>query len=254
MYPDKPSSAQEHGGPGRLLTKALLRLRPPGQFFGLAILGLVGVILLSAAGLGGSPPLPLAVGAGLFTGAMGVGMLAFMRSYPHHMVGWCNAATVFRLMLVSVLASWLFDTPQTPWAAVGLATVAFALDGLDGWLARREGYASDFGARFDMEVDSIFAMVLALLAYRTGLVGWYVLLLGLPRYLFFCAQFVLPWLNKDLPPRFSRKVVCVLQIAVLILILLPILPATVAKLLTIAVLAVLGWSFWIDIRWLGRSR
>jgi phosphatidylglycerophosphate synthase len=38
-----------------------------------------------------------------------------------------------------------------------------ALDGLDGWLARRFGLASAYGARFDMEVDGFLILVLALL-------------------------------------------------------------------------------------------
>ena len=36
-----------------------------------------------------------------------------------------------------------------------------ALDGLDGWAARRQGLVSAFGARFDMEVDALLILALA---------------------------------------------------------------------------------------------
>ena len=53
------------------------------------------------------------------------------------------------------------DTPVRRFAA--LATVSLSLDGVDGWLARRQGLCSDFGGSFDMEVDSVFALLLVLL-------------------------------------------------------------------------------------------
>ena len=43
-----------------------------------------------------------------------------------------------------------------------------ALDGVDGWLARRSGIASAFGARFDMEIDALLILVLAVLAWRSA--------------------------------------------------------------------------------------
>ena len=66
--------------------------------------------------------------------------------------------------------------------AMALATVVAVLDGIDGWLARRTGMASDFGARFDMETDAALIMVLALLAWQFGKAGVWVLASGLLRY------------------------------------------------------------------------
>ena len=43
-----------------------------------------------------------------------------------------------------------------------------ALDGVDGWLARRRGMSSAFGARFDMEIDALLVQVLAILVWRYG--------------------------------------------------------------------------------------
>ena len=135
-----------------------------------------------------------------------------------------------------------------------IAATALALDGLDGWLARRSGLASAFGARFDMEVDAALALILALHALAGTAVGPEVLLLGLARYAFVAAMAPWPWLARPLPQRFRRKAVCVLQLAALIVLLLPPLPpeaaVTLARIATVA----LAYSFGADILWLARHR
>ncbi|MEM7491361.1 MAG: CDP-alcohol phosphatidyltransferase family protein, partial [Pseudomonadota bacterium] len=138
-------------------------------------------------------------------------------------------------------------------AIVALAALALALDGVDGWLARRAGLVSDFGARFDMEVDCILAAILALLLLRTvdgAFVVPALLVLGFARYAFVVAAWMWPWLRGDLPDRISRKAVCVAQIGALIAVLA--MPA-LAPILPLAALAVL-WSFARDVRWLARRR
>ncbi|MCK0149451.1 CDP-alcohol phosphatidyltransferase family protein [Marivita sp. S6314] len=186
--------------------------------------------------------------------ATGLAGRAMVRSYPHAHVGWCNAVTVFRLLLTALLVSWLVSAPFSPWVVFAIATLALGLDGVDGWLARREGYVSDFGARFDMEVDSLLALVLAAHAYLAGSVGPIVLILGLPRYIFFILHAPLPWLAGDLPPRFSRKLVCVMQISVLIFAILPPAPPGLVTVAVIGVTVALIWSFWLDVRYLWRHR
>ena len=52
--------------------------------------------------------------------------------------------------------------------ALGLYLIAIATDVIDGWLARRTGRASDFGAQLDAAVDNLFSLailVFLLLAY-----------------------------------------------------------------------------------------
>ena len=49
---------------------------------------------------------------------------------------------------------------------LGLSAVALALDGVDGWWARRTGTCSAFGARFDMEVDAFLILVLSVYVAR----------------------------------------------------------------------------------------
>lgn len=199
------------------------------------------------------PALPLV--AALITYAAGVTIAhtALRAEYPYRKIGWCNAVTLIRLILVCALVASIFaDAP--PWSVFAIAALAFALDGLDGWLARREGLTSRFGARFDMEVDALLALILACLVLKEGCVDTYVLILGLPRYIFWVLQFAMPWLNGDLPERFSRKVVCVVQIGVLLALLSPIVTSPIADLLAAGAVTALVWSFGLDVRVLHKAR
>lgn len=228
-------------------------LGPVAQFLGAGAAGLAGVVLL-ASELIDAPTRAMSFGAGFFVLAFALALRGLRETYPHPSIGSCNVVTTARLMLTSVLVAALSAGTSPDWGVFGVALVAFALDGADGWLARREGYVSAFGARFDVEVDSALALILALLAIQGGSVGIAVLVLGLPRYVFLGAQYIWPWLNGPLPERFSRKVVCVLQISVLLLVMAPIVSASVASVaVAIAALALL-WSFWLDIRLLWRAR
>jgi hypothetical protein len=105
-----------------------------------------------------------------------------------------------------------------------------------------------------MEVDSALALILALNAWAAGTAGAIVLLIGVPRYLFALAAFALPWLNAETPQRFSRKVVCVLQLATLIALQLPPVASGVANPVVAGVAAALVWSFGRDVLWLWRVR
>ena len=183
--------------------------------------------------------------------------MSLRRDYPHASLGLCNLVTLGRLVMVCALLAPLV-APGSVRAIIALASVALVLDGLDGWLARRQGYESEFGARFDMEVDAALGMILALNAWVAGAVGPAVLLLGLPRYAFAAAAWRWPWIAGALPERFGRKVVCVLQIVALIALQLPTLLPTMAGLpavaILVAALAALAWSFGRDLLWLWQSR
>jgi phosphatidylglycerophosphate synthase len=173
--------------------------------------------------------------------------------FPHSRLGLCNLATLGRLVIVGILFVALLEGLHPTWSTLGLAILALSLDGVDGWLARKEGLASEFGARFDVEVDAAFALVLAISAAVNDVVGSYVVLLGLPYYLFGAAKAFLPWLNQPLPDRFSRKAVCVFQIAALIALQAPFFTDGRLDLVVAAVTVALIWSFGRDIIWLWRK-
>ena len=97
-------------------------------------------------------------------------------------LGPANRVTLGRATLVLALAA-LVPEPQVSinggdWFIIGLATVALCLDGVDGWLARRTGNTTRFGARFDMEVDSALAAILALSLLAQGRAGPELIVLG----------------------------------------------------------------------------
>ena len=254
VFPNKPSGTEGITNPLRSLIGPIRTLTVSAQFLGVGIAGLCGVIGLGNFLIGDTLPFGVWIAVGLYGLALGAALAGLRKTYPHPAIGTCNVVTIVRLTLTCALIAALLSPSPAPWAVFAVAGTAFLLDGLDGWLARREGYASTFGARFDVEVDSALALVLALYAYQHADLGAYVILLGLPRYAFVAAQFRFEWLNGALPERFSRKVVCVLQISVLILVLLPSMSAAFAN--TAAAFAALAliWSFGLDIRWLWMAR
>ena len=115
------------------------------------------------------------------------GMLSFSlllyrcrrRWTPGGRFGLANVVSLLRLSGVFVLP-WLAPGPI---AYAGL--ILLAMDGVDGWLARRAGLSGEFGEFFDKESDAFFMLMLCLLLYRLpeGFGPW-ILLPGLLRYVF----------------------------------------------------------------------
>lgn len=174
-----------------------------------------------------------------------------------HRLGWANRITLGRAVIASALAGALAYPAlfiEQAFAVIGLTLLALAMDGIDGWLARRLDEASDFGAHFDMETDAVLILVLCAGLWLSDLAPAWVLLIGLMRPAFVVAGRLLPWLTRPLPPRIRRKAVCAFEIAALPCALLPFLDAGLRTgLLAMAALALL-LSFLSDIVWLYRHR
>jgi len=172
-------------------------------------------------------------------------------------LGWPNRITLLRGLLLAWLAVWLM---VPAWAGRGAWTIVvvvlgnLVLDGVDGYLARRLGQASSFGARFDMEVDAALMLLLCLLIAQADLAGPWVLLIGLLRYIFLGITTTWPDLNRPLPDRMRRKVICVWQVSSLILAFIPGLPGFLIEALLALALVLLVWSFAVDLAWLIRHR
>jgi phosphatidylglycerophosphate synthase len=227
---------------------------PVRRFAVLAVVGAgvvagLGSLVFASAGVAA-----IVVGVAVFGVGASVTALRLHRRYPHARLGYANAVTLVRLALVSTLVIPLVGVSPAPVAIIVIASVSLSLDGVDGWLARRQQLTSPVSGSFDMEVDSVFALVLAALAVVVGGAPWIVLLLGLPRYVFWVAGAIWPWLYDPLPPRYSGKVVAVIQMITLIVLQLPGLPHLLAIALTVGVLGALGWSFGRDIVWLWRRK
>ena len=117
-----------------------------------------------------------AIAGGSFLGLI----VRFRRQWtPSGQFGAANAITLTRLLCV---LAWLMG-PELPdaWAA-GLALAVLCADGLDGWIARRLGSASEFGHCFDQEVDAFFFLALCAILYGEGRLGAWALLPGALRY------------------------------------------------------------------------
>lgn len=186
-----------------------------------------------------------------------VGARVLLRTLPPDVrgpgVGWANRITLARSALaVPVLTLAIWPNPpdsRTAWWIIGVSTAIMLLDGLDGRVARRTGTESAFGARFDMELDAALIMALAVLVWRDGRVGTWVLLMGLMRYAFVAASWIWPALAAELPPSMRRKVVCVVQGIVLLVALGPIIPRPLATGAAALGLVALTYSFAVDVRW-----
>jgi phosphatidylglycerophosphate synthase len=174
-------------------------------------------------------------------------------------LGAANRVTLTRATIVGGVAALVADSfaRSTPAGAmVALATVALVLDAVDGWVARRTGTTSAVGARFDMEVDAFLIFVLSL--YVAGLFGPWVLAIGVARYLFVIAGWLLPWLREPTPPRYWCKVVAAIAGIALTVAASGVLPHFVAVVMLVVTVLLLAESFGRDVWWLahrsGHSR
>lgn len=149
-----------------------------------------------------------------------------------------------------VVAGW-FGPSYDGWV-VGLATVALVLDAVDGYVARRTGTASAFGARFDMEVDAF--LIAALSVHAAPRYGWWVLAIGALRYAYVLAGWVGPWLRRPTPPRYAAKVVAAVQGVVLVVAAAGVVPAVLTRVALAVALALLVDSFGRDVWWQWRHR
>lgn len=198
-----------------------------------------------------SPGFVFKTGA-VFLASMLVAAARVAAYHPHSRFGAANMVTSVKLAFVALLAAALGEAhgPALAWTAAGVTILTSVLDGVDGWLARRSGLASAFGARFDMETDALLIMVLSALAWRWDRAGAWVLACGLMRYAFVAAAWAWRWMAAPLPPSLRRKAVCVVQIVGLAVVVAPVVSPPLSAWLAAVTLAILAWSFALDVRWL----
>jgi phosphatidylglycerophosphate synthase len=172
--------------------------------------------------------------------------------YPRF--GPANGVTTIRAMLAAITAGLVaHPSPAVLWPVIGLTALMAALDGLDGWLARATRMDSGYGARFDMETDAAFILVLSALVWQHEKAGAWVLCCGLMRYAFVAAGWVLPWLAEPLRATRRGRLVAVGQLLGLGMALAPVVPWPASAAVAGVTLAVLSWSFAIDVAWLWRQ-
>jgi phosphatidylglycerophosphate synthase len=212
-----------------------------------ALVAVIGLAWLARFELALSVCYPIKATALFFLGSL----LALSRLRGHHPfahVGPANQVTTVRAVLVVLVTALIGESAAPPVAAIAAAAAftATMLDGLDGWLARRTQMASAFGARFDVEVDALLIQALAILAWRYGKGGPWVLLSGLMRYGFVAAGWLLPWMRQPLAPTLRGRVICTVQTAALVLAIVPAVTPPLSTAIAALALAALCYSFLTD--------
>lgn len=190
----------------------------------------------------------------LFAGIAAAALFGLRHHAPQRRFGIANAVTGARAAAAALLCGISAEAaigrlaldPPARWAVVAVAALALASDGIDGWLARRNGLASSFGARFDMETDALLVLALALLVLAAGQAGAFVLLSGMLRYGFLAAGLLVPALRAPLPPSRRRQVICAVQVACLVAALAPAVPQWAGQGLAAFGLGLLIYSFAVD--------
>jgi phosphatidylglycerophosphate synthase len=181
-------------------------------------------------------------------------LLRGLRTRDATRFGAANVVTAVRSTLVGVVTGIIaesFVAPIPVGLLIALVVPALLLDAVDGWVARRTNSASELGARFDMEVDAFLLLVLS--AYVSQSLGIWVLAIGVMRYAFVAAGWIFPWLRRQLPFRYWRKVVTAVQGIALTIASTGLLPVLDVVLVAIA-LALLVESFGRDVVWLAARR
>jgi phosphatidylglycerophosphate synthase len=130
---------------------------------------------------------------------------------PSGRFGAANVVTLLRLCGVLALP-WL-----APRLIVWWGLILFALDGADGWIARRTGLAAEFGESFDKESDAFFTLMLCVLLYRLpGGFGAWILVPGLLRYLFVLfVKFAKPRESKEQRTAKAGWIFCLMTLTLL---------------------------------------
>lgn len=197
-------------------------------------------------------PAAVAAAAGLYT--LSCYLLVARAGVFRQVFGLANLLTLARLIITAIFTAFAVQfcidgaaADQVMWVLLALATGALIIDGLDGLAARRLNLASDFGARFDMEVDALLILVLSVIAVAIGKVGLWVIAGGLLRYAYVLAAYGFPVLSRPLAPAWRRKAIAVIQGATLAALLAPPLQPPVSVIAAGIALALLIYSFGLDI-------
>jgi phosphatidylglycerophosphate synthase len=129
--------------------------------------------------------------------------------------GVANGVTVVRLATLVACALGSYTARGELIAALVLGV--FALDAIDGWLARRTGSASAFGAHFDMETDALLVLTIDLLLWQRGTLGAWIMTTGLLRYVYVLFVAALPGDAAPMPKaRWARAAFGILVIGLVL--------------------------------------
>ena len=187
--------------------------------------------------------------------AVSFAALAFQcrgRWTPAGRFGAANGLTAMRLVISLAAAVSANMLPPHP-AFVLVWLAVFALDGLDGYVARRRGEQSLFGEYFDKESDALFVLLLGFSLYVQDRLGAWVLIAGALRYVFVLAMHFAPADGPKTEYR-SRSARYIYTTCILSFIAVYVLPPFPAQALAFAGTAAIVYSFLRYFHWLFMGR
>jgi phosphatidylglycerophosphate synthase len=217
--------------------------------FGLAV-GAISLLVCA----GAVRTLPAIAGLMLFAGFLVTLQRQLPGCHPFPRLGAANRITLVRAGAACLIACRALDSAPLSalerWTLAALAGIALVLDGADGWAARRQGLASAFGARFDMETDAFAIAVLAVAVVKASAAPPWVLAIGAMRYLYLAAGCLFAVLRLPLPAcafaDWRRKSIAVVQSLALLVALLPTTPVGWAAAGCALAIGLLIYSFAAD--------
>ena len=154
-------------------------------------------------------------------------------------LGAANRITLFRGLLVSLVAGFLFlpgeENPANAWLwwPGCLYLVAVVLDGVDGFWARRTGTQTLLGKTLDVNIDALGLLTACAVAANTGRLPVYYLTAGLAYYLLQLGLWCRRKAGKDIRPAPSRvfaRLMAGIQMGFVGVALLPVIAAGVLEL------------------------
>lgn len=224
----------------------------------LAFLAAAAAVAVGAAVLAGI--VPPSVLTGTVAGCAAVAVLAAQGldgQVAAGRFGPANGVTLARGVLASIVAGAAAAMeelgPPLLWAVFGIGIGALALDGVDGFIARRTGLASPYGARLDATLDTFAIAVFSLLLWRHGRAGPWLLLAPALHPAFVFAGRLWPPLARPLPLSRRRRAVCAVALGALCACAAPVAPPSFTAFAAAAALALLLFSFALDTVWLLRN-
>ena len=162
---------------------------------------------------------------------------------PQGGFGAANTVSLARLVLLCAFGA-LATAPGPGEAA--LLVLVLALDGVDGWLARRHGTSSAFGARLDMEVDAFMVLLVAFVLFREQRLGAFILVPGALRYAYVLVLWAVPGHAPEAPAsRFGRYGFTLIAIALCV----SAWPLPYHQVLAAVASLVIAWSFSRSLLW-----
>jgi phosphatidylglycerophosphate synthase len=87
------------------------------------------------------------------------------------------------------------------------------IDALDGAIARRSGRTTPFGARLDLEADAFLTLMMCLILSNGGLVGPWILVAGLWRYVYAGLVAAVPVRGEEPRSRRGRAIAALLMLS-----------------------------------------